>query len=59
MAATALAYVPELTFNSDLLAGKSLIKLTAVAANGSLKNYLAAEGVDQSCEIADLAIRRE
>lgn len=59
MAAGALAYVPESTFKTDLLAGKSLLKLATVVANGELKEYLATEGVDQSCEISDLVIRRE
>ncbi|KAH6654217.1 hypothetical protein BKA67DRAFT_564442 [Truncatella angustata] len=55
----AAAYVPESTTQTDRLAGLSLIKLTSVVADGTLKKQLAKKGVHQSCSISNLAIRRE
>ncbi|KAH6657959.1 hypothetical protein BKA67DRAFT_673766 [Truncatella angustata] len=58
-ATPSLAYVPESTFKTDLLATGSLLKLAVAAANGSLKNYLATEGVDQICGVSHSSMRRE
>ncbi|KAH7024820.1 uncharacterized protein B0I36DRAFT_366729 [Microdochium trichocladiopsis] len=60
LAAPALAgWVPESTFQSDLIASHALVHQTAAFADGSLKKALAAQGVSTSCKPWEVRIRRE
>ncbi|KAI1877138.1 uncharacterized protein JN550_001210 [Neoarthrinium moseri] len=59
LTSAACAYVPESTLATDTLAIASLAKLTASVADGSLKNQLKTKGVSQTCDLRNVAVRRE
>jgi hypothetical protein len=59
LATTVFAYVPESTLATDLLAVKSLARLVESVENGELKRQLSSRGVNQSCTLSQLAVRRE
>ena len=53
------AYIPDSTFETDRLATYSLTRLVESVESGQLQEALATRGVQHSCTLSKLAVRRE
>lgn len=55
----AYAWTAASSVLTDLTVGESMLDLFITAADGNLETYLATEGVTQTCEPGNVAIRKD